>query len=955
MTNRSDNRNPGDVPARALAMIAALAAALLCAGFLVSGHGADSDLPVVIRSVMTSNPSLCYCVDGSYCDWIELMNASDAPVDLKGWKLTDTGDLRGAYTFDSHVLEAGASLIVYCDRLPAGYEGDALFTGFRLSSDGEMLLLADASQHLSVLNVPAMAKGAIYRRDDDGLYSIVPYEQAGPLPEGDTTPSFDPKGVMISEVMPRNRATLADGDGDFSDWIELYNGGKKSVNLNRYALTDSERVLRKWVFPAVTLKPGEYLVVFASDKNRRTPGQELHTNFRLSGKGECVRLSDPDGRVISQIEYDSADADQSLTRDISGAVTELAVPSPGTAQGSGAPGMTNELGLYINEVCAGGIDGDWVELYNRGDATIDLEGIGLSDDPGKPRRWQFPADAYIRPGCYLVIAFCSQRSADSTLTPDYTVDMKLSAGETVCLATPDGRVIDRMTIPAAAEGSAGRAEGMDALRWFAQSTPGEPNAGASYAKVSSGVVFSPAGGLVDGDSVTVTLSADPGVPIYYTTDGTEPTTASPVYSRPITITQTTCLRCVTAQDDVMLSPPSAATYIFTPHTLRVVCVSGDPYQLLGDDGLLNTGAKDGNTDVYLEIYEPDGARVISQPCHLTLTGHNTRINNSQKSFKLNARRVNGDTRFRAALFSGRDWDKYKVLLMRCSGQDFNRTHMLDSVLTALMKDTWVMYQETEVCVLYVNGYYWGVYNMREHIDRHSVAQKEGWSDIDSVNIVQGSGDKISASAGKSDDYKKLIAWVGKNDLSNEENLRILRENMVIESYLDYVIMQMYTCNQDLSNIRAYRSLTEDKRWRYAIYDFDLSYRLNAENYVDDWFTKRAGTITGQDTTLFRALMQNSGVVDYFLTRFGELLATNYASENVVARIRARRDLIRDEMALNCQRWSWDIATWESEVDRIIDYAKVRPGIIIGYLCETFNLSDAQKQQYFGAALAKIKD
>ena len=954
-SSKGRKKGRGGVPMEALLMVAALALALIGAGLLAPGQDAAAPLPVVISRVMSSNPSLCYAVDGNYYDWIELANASQAAVDLKGWKLTDSKDLRDAWVFGERVLEPGQTLIVYCDTRPEGYAGDAMFTGFKLSGDGELLLLADPAQHLTALEVPALAKGEVYQRDEAGEYRAALFDGAAGPRGGSSAPVFDPNGLMISELMPMNRSTLADMDGDFSDWIELYNGSARAINLENYALSDSERSLRKWVFPAVTLQPGQYLVVFASGKNRRDPGGELHTSFRLSGDGELIRLSDPDGRVISQIEYEGVETDQALTRDMSGAVSLSEAPSPGTALAGTAKLMENGYGLYINEVCSGGLDGDWVELRNAGGTPIDLQDMGLSDDPGKPRRWQFPAGAVIQPGGYVVVAFGTGRSEDSTLRPDFTCDMGISEGETVCLATPDGRIIDRLTVAASVEGSVGRAEGYDTPRWFSETTPGGLNAGTSYEKALREIVFSPGAGLVRDGAVTVTMTTDPGVAIYYTTDGSTPTTSSSVYTGPITLTETTCVRALAALGDTLISQPCAATYVFGPHTHRLVCVSGDPDAISNENGMLNTGAKDANAPVYVEIYEPDGTRLIGQSCLMTITGHNTREKNSQRSFKLNARRAYGSSRFRAKLFGNRDEDAFKALLLRCSGQDYQKTHMLDSVLTALMDGTYVDYQETEVCVLYVNGQYWGLYELREHVDKHSVAQWAGFKDVSKVNLVHGTLDKIDASAGKSDDYKALLEWVGKTDLSQAENLQKLRENMIVESYLDYVIMQMYTCNQDLSNIRAYRSLTEDKRWRFVIYDFDLSYRLNAENYVDDWFERRAGTITAQDTKLFRQLMKNDGVRDYFLTRVGQLTVEKYNPERVVSRIQARRDLIKDEMVRNCQRWSWSYATWEEEVARILDYARVRPGIFIDYVCQAFNLNDSQKQQYFGEALQKIAE
>lgn len=107
------------------------------------------------------------------------------------------------------------------------------------------------------------------------------------------------EGVVISEFMAANRATLADEDGEFSDWIELHNPGTAGVNLEGWWLTDDPLVLTQWRFPATNLPPSGYLVVFASGKNRRTPGAPLHTNFKLSSSGEYLALVLPDGRTVA--------------------------------------------------------------------------------------------------------------------------------------------------------------------------------------------------------------------------------------------------------------------------------------------------------------------------------------------------------------------------------------------------------------------------------------------------------------------------------------------------------------------------------------------------------------------------------------------------------------------------------------------------------------------------------
>lgn len=104
--------------------------------------------------------------------------------------------------------------------------------------------------------------------------------------------------VIISEFMAANSRTLADENGEYSDWIEIYNGGANAVNLEGWHLTDDQGFLTKWTFPATNLNAGAFLVVFASDKDRRVAGRELHTNFKLSAGGEYLALVRPDGTNI---------------------------------------------------------------------------------------------------------------------------------------------------------------------------------------------------------------------------------------------------------------------------------------------------------------------------------------------------------------------------------------------------------------------------------------------------------------------------------------------------------------------------------------------------------------------------------------------------------------------------------------------------------------------------------
>ncbi|NNF27708.1 MAG: hypothetical protein HKN73_10855, partial [Gemmatimonadetes bacterium] len=155
------------------------------------------------------------------------------------------------------------------------------------------------------------------------------------------------QGVLrLNEFLASNVDGLLDEDGEDSDWIEIHNGGSAPVNLSGWYVTDDANDLTRWAFPAVTVEAGAYLVLFASDKDRRVAGAELHTSFRLSGGGEYLALVQPDGTTVED-EYSPTFPPQ--TENVSygyvtpSAVGYLANPTPGAANSGEA-----SVGLQIS-------------------------------------------------------------------------------------------------------------------------------------------------------------------------------------------------------------------------------------------------------------------------------------------------------------------------------------------------------------------------------------------------------------------------------------------------------------------------------------------------------------------------------------------------------------------------------------------------------------------------------
>jgi len=162
---------------------------------------------------------------------------------------------------------------------------------------------------------------------------------------------------IINEFLASNSGGLLDADGELSDWIEIYNPGLRSVTLSGWSLTDDAEALTRWTFPTETIRPGEYLVVFASGKDRAVAGSELHTNFKLSAGGEYLALVRPDASIAHAFapEFPEQEADVSYGL-ADGEARFFSTPTPGQANGTGTKGtvpcvvMDQSHGLFSDPI-----------------------------------------------------------------------------------------------------------------------------------------------------------------------------------------------------------------------------------------------------------------------------------------------------------------------------------------------------------------------------------------------------------------------------------------------------------------------------------------------------------------------------------------------------------------------------------------------------------------------------
>ncbi len=266
------------------------------------------DTTIRINEVMLSNSLYAPCTNGNFYDWIELYNSGQEQMDLSGHYLSDNPEKLDKFLIENLVLEANEYVLIYMSRLSGVDENGVLHTSFALSSLGETIYLSnDAGEIVSVLTVPEGRSNVSYGIYNDKLvWMSTPTPgsvNTGAISENLEALEYEVAGVRINEIMTGNKSIIYDCEGDYSDWVEIYNNTETTVDLSGYTMTDDSQNTDKWEFPEGTLmSPGEYIMIFCSGKDKIDAAGNIHTSFRL-GKDEAeILIYSPQGRICDKRE-----------------------------------------------------------------------------------------------------------------------------------------------------------------------------------------------------------------------------------------------------------------------------------------------------------------------------------------------------------------------------------------------------------------------------------------------------------------------------------------------------------------------------------------------------------------------------------------------------------------------------------------------------------------------------
>ena len=806
-----------------------------------------------------------------------------------------------------------------------------------------LLLLVLAAIMLGVMVKVALWEQDALRSAEEAAATPPPTATPEPTP---TPPSALLGKLLLTELMEKNRTTLSDGDGDCADWIELTNVSGETVELKGCRVSDREKRYG-WVFPEKSLLPGERVLLFASGKDRA--GDELHTNFALS-EYDCVCLFDSEGQLLDSVPCAGCAADVSLARDEDGLWGESLYPTPGeanTADGyercqqtltAAGPLVLSEAAVkYYGRTIAGSSnDCDWVEIKNISDQPVLLSDYYLSDKDEEPQRFRLPAQTLKAGACILLV--CGEPDISLYGTTPCTGFSLNASHEQLYLSDGTGRLIDRMNLRDIPFGASyGRLDGQPGFYYFSEPTPGRDNADGRRRVSAQPTALTPDGVFEGVESVTLELRG--AGELRYTINGSAPTEKSELYTGPIEITETCVVSVKSFEDDALPSRTLSLSYFLNEgHTLPVVSFVAENFKEFG--GIYTSGTKTHELPGVLSMY--CGEDSFHANCAVNLNGETSLIL-TKKNMAVHFNGAYGQETLEHDLFGG-GTTSFRSLLLR-AGQDQFETSMRNELSHRLAEkaDSAAIYQRCLFCILYIDGEYKGIYALEERPNRYLYAARAG-VDPDSVEIFE------APAPYKSEFFTDVVQFVNSNDMRVDENYRQFCRCIDIDSLIDWLFLEGYCANTDLTsgNLRYARSYQADGRWHLLFYDLDVAFRVF--DSIQKTLLNSYGISSIQVAGFSVPLMQNAEFRDRFLSRAAELLAGPLSNESVLEEIERMEEQLRPEIPRDFKRDGKDERSWNKSLDALKSMIRDRDWCQanIEGVCMNFSLSAEERAHYFGA-------
>ncbi|MDE5558152.1 MAG: CotH kinase family protein [Ruminococcus sp.] len=599
--------------------------------------------------------------------------------------------------------------------------------------------------------------------------------------------------------------------------------------------------------------------------------------------------------------------------------------------------------IVINEICAKNTsfaapDGgfyDWIEIYNPSSKAVDLSGYGLSDKAGKPYKYIFPNNSIIS-GKQRLIIFCD--SLNPQIDGYYTAAFGLSTnGETITLTDSQGKTVDTVTFGQMQTNiSYGRIPDGSENFAFMKTTPNAPNAEKSVISVDvPEPVLSNDGGFYS-DEFSLSITVPEGTTVYYTFDGSQPTVSSSMYSSPIDVSDISesenKLSEITNITSMQYIPPSkpidkafiinavavdaegnysdtvTASYFIGYQNrnsyyqnLKVISIVTDSDNLFDNEKGIYVEGNDYNYEnkgsewerpASIQIFD-NGKLQHTQNIGIRIHGGISRVY-PQKSFNIYARSKYGSSKLEFDLFSGnlisettgKKIKKFDSFILRNGGDFSDYSRFRDKLNQTIVSDRDFLTQRMESCIVFINGEFWGRYEITERIDDDFV---DAHFDVGKNNVCIIKNEKLEVGNEETlNEWSNLVCWIRSTDFSIEENYSQLCEKVDMQSFMDYVSAEIYFNNIDwgYNNTAMWKSSVVDStnpyadgKWRFILFDTEYCQdpydKINPpanRDSLNEFLKYNSDSFV---VSLMKAAMENESFREQFCRTFMDMANNNF--------------------------------------------------------------------------------